>query len=412
MALYAFDGTWNRDEPNPTEATNVVKFREAYRKGTEYIEGVGTHHGLVGRLVGGVSGAGGRERIREMYEELAANFRGGEDHIDIVGFSRGAALAVHFSNLLNKKGVQLDAGRIVRPHIRFLGLWDVVGSFGIPVNIIFPFQEINLAYDLTVPENVGRCFHAMALHERRQTFVLTRLDREDVRDNVEEIWFRGVHSDVGGGNGNTLLSNIALKWMLERAADCGLPIDPGSIAALDGTVDPTAPLGENVDLIRNPPRKTFPADRFHPTCVGKVLQPGESQEFLVRAPERYSWTAVRLVRGGQYSFTVPEGQTWEDGSIVCGGDGWRTEDQHLPPPLSWTVKFAERFRRAPEANWFEVIGAVGQGEEHLFRIGDGSKVGTPFVAPEDADLYAFANDLESKYENNRGSMRVEVTRVA
>ena len=412
MALYAFDGTWNEDDPNPTGDTNVVKFTEAYTRGVEYIEGVGTRHGVVGKIFGGLAGAGGKKRIREMYDELCENWKNGDTRIDIIGFSRGAALALHFANVISERGVQLSDTEVVKPRIRFLGLWDVVASFGMPIDAIFPFHETNVGYKLTAPDNVDRCFHAMALDECRQAFVVTRLNVGNTRDNIDEVWFRGVHSDVGGGNKNTQLSNISLKWMLERAADCGLPIDASSISELDGTMDRTVPLGENTDLIKNPKRKTYSSDCFHPSSQADTLSPGESREFSVRARERYSWSAVRLVEGGQYTFDVPEGQQWEDGSIKCGPDGWRTEDQEMSMPIAWIVKFTERFRRFPEANWFEIIGAARRTDGRLFRIGDGSKLEAPYVSPVDAELYAFANDIKSKYGNNEGSVKVIVTRVA
>ena len=86
----------------------------------------------------------------------------------------------------------------------------MVSAFGIPINLIIPFQEINLGYDLTLPENVESCFHAQALDEYRQAFRVTRLDSGHTNPKIEEIWFRAVHTDVGGGTGNYKLSNTWL----------------------------------------------------------------------------------------------------------------------------------------------------------------------------------------------------------
>ena len=102
MALYAFDGTWNTDQPDAEKNTNVIKFRDAYAEKSFYREGVGTRFGPFGKLIGGVSGTGGRERIEEGLEALKENFQNGDTTIDIVGFSRGAALAVHFANQIAK----------------------------------------------------------------------------------------------------------------------------------------------------------------------------------------------------------------------------------------------------------------------------------------------------------------------
>lgn len=415
MALYAFDGTWNKDEPVPEKDTNVVRFVEAYKKGgAKYLAGVGTRFSIFGKIVGGITGAGGRSRILRMYKHACRNYAAGDTDIDVVGFSRGAALAVHFCNVLAKKGLELPDGSVACPKVRFLGLWDIVASFGIPVNIIIPFNEINVGWDLELPENVGRCYHAMAQDEVRQTFRVTRLDPGHTHPNVEELWFRGVHSDVGGGNGATQLSNITLHWMLQKAAECGVPVDPDEILALEkpGRMDPTAPLFENFDPIKNTPREILPGDKRHITAYGEELKPGDIHTFPVHASELYSWTGVWLKRGGQYLFHFEPGQVWIDKSIRCGPEGWTVEKEKMPLFIKGIVKASEGFRRHPDADWFEVIGAFGKSEDSLFRIGDGSKSRTPYVASQDGPLYAFANDLESRYDNNKGKVEITVTRIA
>jgi hypothetical protein len=72
MALYAFDGTWNENE-QLEDTTNVVRFAEIYKKqstAVEYVEGVGTRFGVLGQVLGGLFGSGGRSRVHEMYDEL------------------------------------------------------------------------------------------------------------------------------------------------------------------------------------------------------------------------------------------------------------------------------------------------------------------------------------------------------
>ncbi len=408
MALYAFDGTWNEDEPTPEKDTNVVKFVNAYKKGTEYVEGVGTRFGALGRVLGGVFGAGGKTRIEEMYEKLITNWQKGDKDIDIIGFSRGAALAVHFSNVITKVGIQADHNVLARPNIRFLGVWDIVGAFGIPIDLVFNFQDINIGYDLSVSDNVTHCFHAIALNERRQAFDGTRLDIDRQHGNIEELWFRGVHSDVGGGNRNVALSNIALKWMMEKAGSCGLPIKKSNIRALDARIDPTAPVSENFDPIKNPRREVYPKDRFHSTAQGKTLKVGESAKFKVRAPEQYSWSGVRVESGGYYVFVVPAKQQWRDKKIKCGPEGWQSEQ--LPWYKEAAIRLFEARRRCPKANWFELVGAVGDDGKNFFRIGRGGQDST-YQPPEDGELFAFANDLRTMYGNNHGKIEVVVRRV-
>ena len=69
---------------------------------------------------------------------------------------------------------------------------------------------------------------------------------------------------------------------------------------------------------------------------------------------------------------------------------------------------AERFRRLPDGNWFALVGALGDEDDELFLIGSGQK---NYEATRDADLYLFANDLPFKYDNNKGSLVVKITRL-
>lgn len=142
MTLYAFDGTWNSDEIDDIQDTNVVRFKELYMgNNAEYLEGVGTRFGKIGELLGGLFGSGGQTRIDEMYQELCENWQKGDKEIDIIGFSRGAALAVHFANVIGEKGLTLSSGQVEKPRIRFLGVWDIVGSFGLSFDTFINFHR-------------------------------------------------------------------------------------------------------------------------------------------------------------------------------------------------------------------------------------------------------------------------------
>ena len=142
MTLYVFDGTWNANHDTGEYGlnTNVVKFARAYR-GTKrvvqksktddgpsvrddfYTEGPGTRHGWFGKLIGGAFGFGGRDRIREATEALKQRFAGGDEVIDVIGFSRGAALALHFCNAIAGLRLSHKNGESRSPTVRFLGLW-------------------------------------------------------------------------------------------------------------------------------------------------------------------------------------------------------------------------------------------------------------------------------------------------
>jgi uncharacterized protein (DUF2235 family) len=246
MALYAFDGTWNKNQPEDDKDTNVRKFFEAYDdKRKFYRPGPGTRFGWFGKIFGGVFGTGGKERVKEAYKELEKNLRSGDKTIDIIGFSRGGALALDFANKIYSEGVN----GVKQPEIRFVGVWDVVPSFGIPGN------NINLGFVLTLPESVKKCFHAMALDERRQNFplqrVVTTVPDASREGRVYEVWFRGVHSDIGGGNKNIGLSSIALHWMYNQATRCGLPIPEADVARQRQNMKPNTEISKNTDPIPN-----------------------------------------------------------------------------------------------------------------------------------------------------------------
>jgi hypothetical protein len=136
MALYAFDGTWNseKDAGEYDKNTNVVRFKDQYAGTKFFYKGVGTKHGTLGKFFGGAFGVGGHERIEEASKDVAAQFAKGDRDIDIVGFSRGAALAAHFANVIGDDGVKVNGAR-EKPTVRFLGVFDVVAAFGIPVNL-------------------------------------------------------------------------------------------------------------------------------------------------------------------------------------------------------------------------------------------------------------------------------------
>jgi uncharacterized protein (DUF2235 family) len=229
MALYAFDGTGNEDRDGEDLDSNVCDFFQAYidplknddpgkERGSLYLKGIGQRaKTLVGDKLAEAFGIGGHKRVRQAMDRLENNLEAGDDIVDIVGFSRGAALAISFANEIAKK--------LPKVSIRFIGVWDIVGQFGAPG------EHFNAGHDLDFPPNVAHCFHAMALDESRLLFPLTRLGKaRDTTGRLQEVWFRGVHSDVGGGNGNRGLNWIALNYMYEAGRRCGLRFDEAAVA--------------------------------------------------------------------------------------------------------------------------------------------------------------------------------------
>ena len=259
MSLYAIDGTWNstRNGEEESRNTNVMQFCKRYTAGVFYEKGVGTRLGFLGRVFGGVFGVGGDSRVDRLYDNVCREYVKGDTDIDIIGFSRGAALALDLANKISRSGIR-DPGTRTQvakePPIRFVGLWDTVGSFGLTLG---PFQRINLGHRLSLPASVVRCFHALALDERRSNFVPTRLGTR-----AYEVWFRGNHSDVGGGNGNSGLNNISLRWMLRKALKAGLPVTESQFPG-DTDLNPGAELNEPLDPIRTGFRRLLDDDCVH-----------------------------------------------------------------------------------------------------------------------------------------------------
>ena len=248
MALYAFDGTWNtqKDNDEQYDNTNVCRFYAAYKatSGTHdvYEKGIGTRFegvpvvGAVTRAIGGAFGAGELDRLLDAYQQLCINVvEKGDPVIDLVGFSRGAATCLDFCNLVEDWQIKdpkklgpkwrldtfLSAPTVAAPPpFRFVGLFDVVGAFGLGA-IAGDLNVFNLGHKLRLPKTrVNYCFHAMALDETRAAFNVIRVK------GAHEVWFRGVHSDIGGGDRIRGLNDITLRWMFRKAVAAGLPIDP------------------------------------------------------------------------------------------------------------------------------------------------------------------------------------------
>ena len=277
MALYAFDGTGQRDD-NPelesTNDTNVARFFFAYRpsdidlpvddRRNHYQRGIGSA-GLLRRVAGTITGFGGRTFVRRALDKLKENIERGDAIVDVIGFSRGAALALDFVNEIAKGKAKLPDGTI--PTVRFLGLFDCVPSFGIPIS------PLNIGWDLDLPKNVQRCFHALALDERRGNFHLHRpkVLGEVQSDRLTEVWFRGVHSDVGGNGAKEDpprgLASIALNWMFVNARACGLQFDPTLVAQNNAAARREARMLDNFDPIETSFRKLRDGDFVHETVM-------------------------------------------------------------------------------------------------------------------------------------------------
>ena len=269
------DGTWNRADQERDEIpcpTNVVKiaYRIAKRDGatpqiTYYDQGVGTGN-VIDRYSGGAFGDGLADNILDAYRFLVANYEEG-DQIFLFGFSRGAYTARSLGGMIRKCGIlrregvrhYRDAVKLyrddnVRPddppavafrkenslggeksiEIQCVGVWDTVGSLGIPLRGLRGLtRRRHQFHDTELSGSVLNAFHALAIDEHRAPFEPTLWDyKPKGTQRVEQVWFCGAHSDVGGGYPENGLSDIALQWMIDRAADAGLVFDSSVMRAL------------------------------------------------------------------------------------------------------------------------------------------------------------------------------------
>jgi hypothetical protein len=259
------DGTWNAPEinnPRKNRATNVLKLCRAIIpepspkecQVVEYIPGIGTHD-VIDRFLGGSSGWGISRNIQQAYQFLVNNYLPGND-IFLFGFSRGAYTVRSLSGFIEKAGLikktsmhlfpqafrayrdrkwddfkqqHRDITRLVPNEVRihFLGVWDTVGALGAPTPLLGRLTRRRVSFHSTdLAANVTYAYQALALHEARSHFKPALWTSKLPWQTVEQVWFPGAHSDVGGGLTSAGLSDAALAWMMTRARAAGLAFDP------------------------------------------------------------------------------------------------------------------------------------------------------------------------------------------
>jgi uncharacterized protein (DUF2235 family) len=274
------DGTGNTAIKN--RGTNVFKLFEATDLNGHhsdgclrpqiaiYGDGVGTEDFKPLQILGMATGWGLARNVRQLYKEVCRNYDPG-DSIFMFGFSRGAFTVRTLAGMIHQCGIldisrtstaadldkkvnqaysayrrsyrtalvklflgepKISAAKNFRDAnclpgdvpIEFLGVWDTVDAVGTPFHISdiinvtfhrykFPDQKLN--------SSVRRACHALAIDETRDAFSPELWDEDD---RIEQVWFAGVHSNVGGGYPKQGMSLVTLEWMLVRANECGLRV--------------------------------------------------------------------------------------------------------------------------------------------------------------------------------------------
>ncbi|KAH8879413.1 hypothetical protein GQ53DRAFT_672154 [Thozetella sp. PMI_491] len=284
----------------PSNVTRIARsLRRQCSDGTvqiiEYQSGVGSGGSLTDVLTGGAFGRGVAENIRVAYSFLCANYVDG-DEIVLIGFSRGAFTARSVAGmigdlgLLTRDGMEFfypifkdmenwrtenykdpfpgvpfdnkprgenaeatyrqmlvdrgltrvcqNGGKGPLIKVKAVGVWDTVGSLGIPnvswlaqLGIHRGTKEFRF-YDTNLSDRIEYAFQALALDEHRPPFSPTVWERTDANKNTTElrqVWFPGNHGNIGGGWPDAGIANMSLAWMMDQLASVGVEFDEATI---------------------------------------------------------------------------------------------------------------------------------------------------------------------------------------
>lgn len=282
--ILCLDGTWNgsfsierkQDGRKVAKPTNVLKLARAIQKRNEqddrqivfYESGVGSLESFPGRanwllkktdnILGGVFGAGFETKIQNALTFISNNYAEG-DSLYIFGFSRGAATARGICKILdwmgnansakgaifskndayylphsirayfNSKGevefsqVAKDfsqfSGKLINVEVKLLGVFDTVLSLG---SRIFETPKDHLN-SVELPLSVVNAIQALAIDESRKDFQPQIWETSDPDyQTLEQRWFSGSHSNIGGGYPIDGLANCTIAWFVKEAEALGL----------------------------------------------------------------------------------------------------------------------------------------------------------------------------------------------
>lgn len=309
------DGTWNSDDTQ-TDDTNVALIARSIHGSQEtggvlqivlYLRGVGTSGLKLESFIEGATGIGVDDNIRSAYQFICQNYVPG-DEIYLFGFSRGAFTVRSLAGLITACGIlfrqslgalpdawkyyrspkphspaafasQSSAQCHLQPEITFLGVWDTVGSLGIPGGILASKNKEQFAFHDTSPSAlIKRGAHALAIDEHRHDFTPTFwTGAAPQRSIIDQVWFAGAHSDVGGGYKTRSLADIPLVWMAKQAEKAGL--------SLDWTCLPDPNMLSPTSASHDSSSGLFALDRYHPTIrqIGMKNVSVKFNESLYRA---------------------------------------------------------------------------------------------------------------------------------
>jgi uncharacterized protein (DUF2235 family) len=273
---FCADGTWD----SIGNDTNVYRLSKAIlsipgEQYSFYDDGVGSDGTPLEKLLGGACGAGLFGKIKDGYSIISSVYEAG-DEIFLFGFSRGAYTARSLAGMIAACGLPtrnpdsrlveaafqayrdrehraavlatLDAYDLVKANMTMVGVWDTVGSLGIPAALGGVDPLIYGFLDTALSPQIVNAFHAVAIDERRAEFPPTLWTSVPAAgQTVKQVYFCGVHCDVGGGysddaGSGTALSDITFSWMMSNARRLGLLFDAGVLSRYPSPIDKKAAL--------------------------------------------------------------------------------------------------------------------------------------------------------------------------
>ena len=263
--VFCADGTWDA----PAAKTNVYVIYNALTVSADqmtfYDDGIGAGASGLSRLLEGAFGEGLFQKIQDGYTKIAHVYEAG-DQIYLFGFSRGAYTARSLAGMIANCGLptgsftdncvaqafaayrdpanraailaSLGSCGLAQTPIQMIGVWDTVGSLGIPA-IFGDINETQYGFlDTSLHPNVKSAYQALAIDEQRAQFPATLWTGDPAAgQTIRQVWFSGCHGDVGGGtaqggpvDANTRLCDITLGWMMVQAQAQGLTFNAPAIA--------------------------------------------------------------------------------------------------------------------------------------------------------------------------------------
>ncbi|MCJ1378912.1 hypothetical protein MMC17_002011 [Xylographa soralifera] len=276
--------------PIPSNVTRIlralkVESFDGIPQVAHYEAGVGSQGGPVTRALGGATAEGISTNIRAGYDFISQNYVPG-DEIFLLGFSRGAFTARSVAGLIDNVGILTRAGlpyldvifkdfenradpnyessypnvpfqnkpsnsnpqyrkelqrrklSILNVPIKAVAVWETVGSLGIPripwlegIGLQSRAMKEYRFFDTSLSNCIENAFQALALDERRAAFIPAVWEKSRAnKTTLRQVWFPGVHSNVGGGYDDQEIANITLAWMIAQLEPF-LDFDPDYITA-------------------------------------------------------------------------------------------------------------------------------------------------------------------------------------